>query len=169
MSPPMKSPDHRDPFHPSFGRPEPLPAQYGPELDRIDQLLAAEARRFPSPRGLADAVYDATVGFIWERQMPLPLMAADRRSRQATLRSRLSMAAALGLACGVAILCLRAPAPLQGPAVLAGALPTEAELILFEQPWNDDLTSVDYLIETRDLTIDDLFHDIALMTRELES
>ncbi len=161
--------DHMSPFRPQPGRPEPLPAHYEAELRRIDHLLAAESQRFPTPRGLADAVYDATVGFIWERQTPMRLLAADRRLRRATSWGRLSMAAALGLACGVALMFVRAPVQLQSQPVLAGALSTEAELLLFEQPWNNDLRGVDYLIETRDLTIDDLFNDIALMTRELES
>jgi hypothetical protein len=70
------------------------------------------------------------------------------------------MAASLGLAFLVAAVFMRAPDQMEQPVSL-GVLPVEAERLLFEP-------SVDYLLDTRDLTYTDLLGDLERLERELE-
>jgi hypothetical protein len=134
---------------------EPLPPDFDRELREIDALLQASAARTSIPRDLADTVYDATVGLLWRRQAPIPL-----RATRSPVWSQLAMAASLGLAFLVAAVFMRAPDQMEQPVSL-GVLPVEAERLLFEP-------SVDYLLDTRDLTYTDLLGDLERLERELE-
>lgn len=136
--------------------PEPLSAEYGLDLQEIDDLLQRSARRTSIPRELADNVYDVTVGLLLKRLDPIPLA-----SRRETAWTRLAMAASLGLAFLVAALFMRVPAQAAHSPSASTVSILEVER-LFVEP------SVDYLLETRDITYTDLLSDLDCIEREME-
>jgi hypothetical protein len=144
---------------------EPLPAGVEPELRRVDDLLAVVASEASVPRHLADLVYDATVGWVWQRQAPLSLKAA--RMSRATQWGRLAMAAAVALAFVVGASVSHRPVMQSPPLAMAGMLPLEAEHLLME-PAASEAAGVWYLLETRDVTFDELTGDLQNLVDELE-
>lgn len=161
--------DSRHAFLPLDVRPEPLPGSFEPGLRAVDDLLHRAAARTSMSRAVADAVYDVTVGMIWQRQAPLP-MVVTRRSMRETMWSRLSLAAAVAMAFTLALMALRAPATATDETRMAGLLPASVEHILLEsgvgRHGSGDLW---YLIETRDLDSSDaVFGDLHRLVDEME-
>ena len=84
-----------------------------------------------------------------------------------TVWGRLTMAAAVGMAFVVAAIFMQVPMQAQSKTHMAGALPAEVEQILFEPTSNRD-GDVWYLLDTRDVTFEDLMGDLERLTEELE-
>ncbi|MHC4991741.1 MAG: hypothetical protein ACYTGC_12250 [Planctomycetota bacterium] len=144
---------------------EPLPSGFDDELREIDLLLQANAARTSVPRDLADTVYDMTVGLLWQRQQPLPFKPAARRMQ--TVWSRLAMAASLALAFLVAAWFMQAPLE-TGPVQMVAEVPlSELDWILLE-PSGSDTMGVGYLLESGDVTFEELTEELKQLVDQLE-
>ncbi len=160
---------------------DPLPAEFGPELGRVDDAVGQAAGGAPLPAGLADRVFEASVA-----RMPRPLLrpttlrpAAKRWAGAAPVRSsrwsRLAMAASVALAFGVAGWLVRPPVPQESPENrrLLVASPTDDVLApdvvwLLMQPAAENDPEVALLLDTEDMTFDDLAGELAMLVSRLE-
>ena len=161
---------------------DPLPAEFGPELGRVDDAVAHAASGAPLPAGLADRVFEASVA-----RMPRPLLrpatlrpAARRWAGTAPVRSsrwsRLAMAASVALAFGVASWLVRPPVPPPSPenrGVLVITSTTDDVLApdvvwLLMQPAAENDPEVALLLDTEDMTFDDLAGELAMLVSRLE-
>ncbi len=150
---------------------DPLPAAFGPQLGRVDDAVAQAASGAPLPAGLADRVFEASVA-----RMPRPLLrpetlrpAARRWAGTAPVRSsrwsRLAMAASVALAFGVASWLVRPPVPPAGPEN-RGLQPDVVWLLM--QPAAEGDPEVASLLDTEDMTFDDLAGELAMLVSRLE-
>ncbi|MHC4947654.1 MAG: hypothetical protein ACYTG1_05265 [Planctomycetota bacterium] len=162
-----------DALNPHEGRFEPLPGDFEPELLDLDARLVRDARHGRVPSGLVDRVFRASAGLL-PAPAPLPLRSPGVPATGA-LWGRLAMAASVGLAFVVGSWLLRAERTRPGPPVHVAVAPAglatsrvldrEAEQVLFGA---DGSSEVGYLLETRDLTLDDLSSELAMLVAELE-
>ncbi len=160
---------------------DPLPAEFGPELGRVDDAVAQAASGAPLPAGLADRVFEASVA-----RMPRPLLrpatlrpAARRWAGTAPVRSsrwsRLAMAASVALAFGVASWLVRPPVPSTSPQnrrLLADSRNDDIlapdVVWLLMQPAAEGDPEVASLLDTEDMTFDDLAGELAMLVSRLE-
>ncbi len=160
---------------------DPLPAEFGPELGRVDDAVAQAASGAPLPAGLADRVFEASVA-----RMPRSLLrpatlrpAARRWAGTAPVRSsrwsRLAMAASVALAFGVASWLVRPPVPSTSPQnrrLLAdsrtGDILAPDVVWLLMQPAAEGDPEVASLLDTEDMTFDDLAGELAMLVSRLE-
>jgi hypothetical protein len=133
---------------------DPLPAEFDADLRALDGLLAAAAASSPVPRRLADLVYDASVGLL------VPRRTFRIETFRQTVWSRLAMAASLGLAFVLAAGALRRPSPAEGAAMLTAG---PVQLLM-----ESEGQSFDYLLDTRDLTYDELNADLYRILEQVE-
>ncbi len=168
----MKTPNHDN--YPS-SPPDPLPADFSPGLREIDDRLAREARREAVPQGLADRVLRASVEYL--PSPPRPRRLQPVRTAREPLWSlgwgRLALAASVVLAVGAALWLVRPiePPPIDvvvvGDGGVRGALPPEVERLLMEPAAGGD-SELASLLDTRDLTFDDLAGELAMLVANLE-
>jgi hypothetical protein len=150
---------------------EPLPAEFESDLQEIDLLLQARASATSIPRDLADMVYDATVGLIWQRQQPIPLW--QRRTLRYTVGGRFAAAAALGVAFVIGALFMQTP-PVDAAGPQAAVTPemvhlmlegAGGDLTLLEELVGD--TELGYLPDTMDLDYRDLLGELDRVERDM--
>lgn len=155
---------------------DPLPAEFGPELGRVDDAVAQAASGAPLPAGLADRVFEASVA-----RMPRPLLrpatlrpAARRWAGTAPVRSsrwsRLAMAASVALAFGVASWLVRPPAPPASPESRRLLVDSRTDVLvwLLMQPAAEGDPELASLLETEDMTFEDLAGELAMLVSRLE-
>ena len=145
-----------------------------PALAELEATLSRYARRRHAPAGLADRVFDASVGLLPSRR---PRRARVFKLEPISLGSmwgRLALAASIALAFLVAVRFMpqeRARSPLSPAAELvllesAGATPADLrELWRFE---DSRYGAVESLLVTRDMTFRDLTGDLARLAEDLE-
>ena len=157
---------------------DPLPAEFGPELGRVDDAVAQAASGAPLPAGLADRVFEASVA-----RMPRPLLrpatlrpAARRWAGTAPVRSSrwssLAMAASVALAFGVASWLVRPPASPENRSLLVDSRTDDVlapdVVWLLMQPAAEGDPEVASLLDTEDMTFDDLAGELAMLVSRLE-
>ncbi len=160
---------------------DPLPADFGPELGRVDDAVAHAATGAPLPAGLADRVFEASAAPMTRLQLRPPTLrpAVRRWAGTAPVRgcrwSRLALAASVALAFGVASQLVRPPAPSASPENrewLVVASPTDVlapdVVWLLMQPAAEGDTEVASLLVTEDMTFDDLAGELAMLVALLE-
>ena len=167
----MKTPNHDN--YPS-SPPDPLPADFSPGLQEIDDRLAREARREAVPMGLADRVLRASVEYL--PSPPRPRRLQPVRTAREPLWSlgwgRLALAASVVLAVGAALWLVEGPTArvdmvVVGDGGVRGALLPEVERLLME-PAAGVASELASLLDTRDLTFDDLAGELAMLVANLE-
>ncbi len=167
----MKTRNHDN--YPS-STPDPLPADFSPGLREIDDRLAREARRETVPMGLADRVFRASVEYL--PSPPRPRRLRPVRTAREPLWSlawgRLALAASVVLAVGAALWLVqgrsgRIERVEIGDVAVRGALPPEVERLLMEPVGGGD-SELASLLDTRDLTFDDLAGELAMLVAKLE-
>ncbi len=146
--------------------------QSPPELREVEARLAVWARRQPVLPGLADRVFDATVGLLPARPVrsarAMQLQPAlSLRGILSTWGSRLALAASIALAVFIGNRVL----PTAG---FSRVLTPDAEMVLLQsagrQPGLLDprFAEVRDILLTRDMTFGDLTGDLARIAHELE-
>ena len=137
----------------------------------LEVLLRAEASRLERRAGLADRIFEASVGLLPARQQPArsPWMLRPSRLSLGSMWGRLAMAASIGLAFFVGL------RTLPHTAAVRPLLSTEAELVLLEfagasyDIFGDSaFVEVEHLLVTRDMTFRDLTSDLAALADDLE-
>ena len=155
--------------------PDPLPADFSPGLREIDERLAREARREAIPMGLADRVLRASLDYL---PSPRPRRLQPVRTTREPLWSvawgRLALAASVVLAVGAALWLVQGRSGPTGDDMVKagdggvrGALPPEVERLLMEPVGGGD-SELASLLDTRDLTFDDLAGELAMLVANLE-
>ncbi len=139
------------------------------ELREVDADLSAWARRQAVPPGLADRVFDASVGLL-----PVRRIRPARANRLdsligfpawAGLGGRLALAASIALAFFVAV-------RVMPPA--GGVLTRNLEMVLLEYAGGDAgfldprFAQVEHILMTRDMTFGDLTNELAQVVQDLE-
>ncbi len=153
--------------------PEPLPAEFSAGLREIDDRLALEARRALVPDGLAERVLRASVASVASppRARRLRPVRPTREPLWSVAWGRLALAASVALAMGAALWLFQGPSPQRGfdpgDHAARGALPPEVEWLLMESAAEGDREFAS-LLDTRDLTFDDLVGELAMLVANLE-
>ncbi len=167
----MKTRNHDN--YPS-STPDPLPADFSGGLREIDDRLARAARREAVPLGLADRVLRASVEYLPSPPRPRRLqpVRAAREPLWSLAWGRLALAASVVLAVGAALWLVEGPTErsnvvLVGDGGVRGALPPEVERLLMEPAAGGD-SELASLLDTRDLTFDDLARELAMLVANLE-
>ncbi len=142
------------------------------EFREVEAALSAWARRQPVPPGLADRVFDSSVGLLPARRLRRfrPMQHQPQlslRTRMSAWGSRLALAASIALALFIGHRVLL-------PAELSPLLTPAVEMVLLESAggWPGLLDSrfaeVQDILLTRDMTFGDLTGDLARIARDLE-
>ena len=142
------------------------------EFHEVEAKLSAWARRQPAPPGLADRVFDASVGLLPARRVRRPRTMqlqrpASLRTRVSAWGSRLALAASIALAVFIGNRVL----PLVG---FNGILAPDVEMVLLESAGglpgllDPRFAEVEDILLTRDMTFGDLTGDLARIAHDLE-
>jgi len=139
------------------------------ELREVEASLWAWARRQAVPPGLADRVFDASVGLLPVRQVRRARVARPEAltgfPAWARLGGRLALAASIALAFFVAV-------RIMPPA--GGVLTRNLEMVLLEYAGGDAgfldprFAQVEHILMTRDMTFGDLTNELAQVAQDLE-
>lgn len=157
--------------------PDALPPDTEASLIALDRQLRDLARLQPTPPGLVDRVYRASVGRLPQAvpaTLPFRRSAAD--PRRTWWWGQVALAASLGLAFVLAGRVLLAPTPegQNNPTMLAAnSSPTDRMISDADLLTDDEIrllmpeSDVDYLLATRTLTMDELNGDVDRLYADL--
>ena len=158
------TPNHDD----NRGRLEPLPGDFAPELQAIDDRLAQLASRSVAPLGLTDRVFDASVEKLpSERLVSRRLRFVDRVWGRQIAWGQFAMAASVALAFGIALWFVQGPhtKPIENVAIHNADVEVSVATMLQSHLENE----FDYLLETSELTSsDEITSELVMLVRELE-
>lgn len=149
---------------------DPYPDQIPPEFREIEAQLASWARRQPVPPGLADRVFDASVGLLPARRRPRsPLFQMPRLASLSAWRGvggRLALAASITLAFVVAVRIM--------PGRDSNPLSPDVEMVLLEYAGGQRgfvdprFAKAEHILMIHDMTFGDLTNDLARVVADLE-
>ena len=149
---------------------DPYPDQIPPEFREIEARLASWASRQPVPSGLADRVFDASVGLLPARRRPRsPLLQMPRLASLSAWRGvggRLALAASITLAFLVAVRVM--------PGRDSNPLAPDVEMVLLEYAGGQSgfvdprFATAEHILMIRDMTFGDLTNDLARVVANLE-
>lgn len=146
---------------------DPYPDQIPPEFREIEAQLASWVRRQPVPPGLADRVFDASVGLLPARRRPrsplfqMPWLASLSAWRG--VGGRLALAASITLAFVVAVR-IMPPNPFT----------PNVEMVLLEYEGGQRglvdprFAKAEHILMIHDMTFGDLTNDLARVVADLE-
>ena len=150
--------------NPNFYRP--LPDEFSSDERALDALIAQDVANQSHPKGLTDRIYTASVDFlpVQAEQPALRFPAQERTRLTHPLWGRLALAACLVLAFFVFI---RLPSheTLQPVAKLVSADEWDW---MNARPTDNEEATVGYLLDTSDLSSDDILGDLASLVQELD-
>jgi len=146
---------------------DPYPDQIPPEFREIEAQLVSWVRRQPVPPGLADRVFDASVGLLPARRRPRsPLFQMPRLASLSAWRGvggRLALAASITLAFVVAVR-IMPPNPFT----------PNVEMVLLEYEGGQRglvdprFAKAEHILMIHDMTFGDLTNDLARVVADLE-
>jgi hypothetical protein len=155
----------------------PEDAYDGPsELREVDDLLGRYARRQPTPAGLVDRIYEASVGLLPGRRRQEPVLVL-RPAFTGSWAGRLAMAASIALAffVGGRLATESGPGARLSPDVegawieYATAIPGDLDVHpRFRELEESRYGAVERLLVTRDMRFRDLTGDLAHVAADLE-
>ena len=163
------TPNHDD----NRGRLEPLPGDFAPELQAIDDRLAQLATRSVAPLGLNNRVFDASVEKLpIERIVSRRLRFVDHVWGRQIAWGQFAMAASVALAFGIALWFVQGPhtKPIENVAIHnADAEVSVATMLHLPSEQSHLENEFDYLLETSELTSsDEITSELVMLVRELE-
>jgi hypothetical protein len=153
---------------------EPLPGRFERELQEIDDLVGRAAAGMHVPSGLAERIFQASVDRLIGSPRSLPLEPVARWRFRAAGLSRLALAASLALAFIIAAQFVQTPGRPITNVVMASDTSSDVEWLLVDRPENwssegsrsliefeSDPNAVESILETRDLSFDELSRDLS--------
>ena len=143
--------------------PESMARDLPPHLQSVDDLLGRQARRLPVPPGLAERVYLASVGLLTGQAQPPQVQVIARVGYHNAWWGRMALAASIALVCGVSLRLVHTPTLQQ----LVSGIDSQIQPV-YRQVVGQTLIEMDHLLVTREMTIDDLDMELALLTADLE-
>ncbi len=172
---------------------EPLPGGFGPELVRLDAMLAEELGRVDVPAGLAGRVMNASAGLI-AAPASLPFeepVHVSMRLRRRTVLARFAVAASVGVLCVLAGRIVMqnnnvptiehtppeivtnvshaAPLPHAIATLLLDRTPDRQgeEIAYLFDPDPRESTEMSLYVQTREVTVDDVTRELAMLDADL--
>ena len=143
--------------------PESMARDLPPHLQAVDDLLEQQASRLNVPHGLVDRVYRASVGLLPGQAQPPQVQVVARIGYHNAWWSRVALAASIALVCTVSLRLVNTPTLPQ----LVSGIDTQIQPV-YRQVVGQTLSEMDHLLMTREMTIDDLDMELALLTADLE-
>ncbi len=134
-----------------------------PDLQVVDTLLGRQARSLRVPAGLIDRVFQASVGLLPGRAHSPQIEVVARIGLRQSWWSRAALAASIAMACTVSLRIV----PLPSLHNLVAGIDTQIQPV-YRQVVGRTLNDMEHLLATREMTIDDLDMDMALLAADLD-
>jgi len=134
-----------------------------PDLQAVDTMLGRQARSLRVPAGLIDRVFHASVGLLPGRAQSPQIEVVARIGLRHSWWSRAALAASIAIACTVSLRIVPVPSLQQ----LVSGIDTEIQPV-YRQVVGSTLTDMEHLLVTREMTLDDLDMDLALLAADLD-
>ena len=151
----------RDPN--SFFNPESTACDLSPQLQAVDDMLGRQASRLQVPAGLIDRVFQASVGLLPGRVQTPQIEVVARIGLRHSWWSRAALAASIALTCTLSLRIVHAPTLPQ----LVWGIDTEIQPV-YREVVGRTLNDMEHLLVTRDMTIEDLDVELAMLAADLE-
>ena len=150
---------------PSSFDPESTARDLSPQLQAVDDMLGRQARRLrvPVPAGLIDRVFHASVGLLPGRVQTSQIEVVARIGLRHSWWSRAALAASIALACTLSLRIVHTPTLPQ----LVWGIDTQIQTV-YREVVGRTLNDMEHLLVTRDMTIDDLDLELAMLAADLE-
>ncbi len=134
-----------------------------PDLQAVDTMLGRQARSLRVPAGLIDRVFHASVGLLPGRAQSPQIEVVARIGLRHSWWSRAALAASIAIACTVSLRIVPSPSLQQ----LVSGIDTQIQPVYREVVGNT-LSDMEHLLVTREMTLDDLDMDLALLAADLD-
>ena len=149
---------------PSSFDPESTARDLSPQLQAVDDMLGRQARRLRvPPAGLIDRVFQASVGLLPGRVQTPQIEVVARIGLRHSWWSRAALAVSIALACTLSLRVVHAPTLPQ----LVWGIDTEIQPV-YREVVGRTLNDMEHLLVTREMTIDDLDMELAMLAADLE-
>ncbi len=144
--------------------PESTARDLSPQLQAVDDMLGRQARRLQVPAGLIDRVFQASVGLLPPGRVQSPqIEVVARIGLQRPWWSRAALAASIALACTLSLEVVQTPTLPQ----LVWGIDTQIQPV-YREVVGRTLNDMEHLLVTREMTIDDLDLELAMLAADLE-
>ena len=152
--------------------PESTARDLPPQLQAVDDMLGRQARRLRVPAGLIDRVFQASVGLLPGRVQSPQIEVVARIGLRHSWWSRAALAASIALACTASLRIVQTPTLPQlvhTPTLpqLVWGIDTQIQPV-YREVVGRTLNDMEHLLVTRDMTIDDLDVELAMLAADLE-
>ena len=148
---------------PSSFDPESTARDLSPQFQAVDDMLGWQARRLRIPAGLIDRVFLASVELLPGRVQTPQIEVVARSGLRRSWWSRAALAASIALACSASLQIVRTPTLPQ----LVWGIDTEIQP-MYREVVGTALNDMEHLLVTREMTIDDLDMELAMLAADLE-
>ncbi len=143
--------------------PESMARDVSPDLQAVDTLLGRHARSLRVPAGLIDRVFHASVGLLPARVHTPQIEVIATIGIRHSWWSRAALAASIAMACTVSLRIVPLPSLQQ----LVSGIDTQIQPV-YRQVVGRTLNDMEYLLATREMTIDDLDMDLVWLAADLD-
>lgn len=134
-----------------------------PDLQAVDTMLGRQARSLRVPAGLIDRVFHASVVLLPGRAQSPQIEVVARIGLRHSWWSRAALAASIAMACTVSLRIV----PLPSLHNLVEGIDTQIQPV-YRQVVGSTLSDMEHLLVTREMTLDDLDMDMALLAADLD-
>ncbi len=148
---------------PSSFDPESTARDLSPQLQAVDDMLGRQARRLRAPAGLIDRVFQASVRLLPGRVQTPQIEVVARIGLRHSWSSRAALAASIALACTLSLRIVQTPTLPQ----LVWGIDTEIQPV-YREVVGRTLNDMEHLLVTREMTIEDLDVELAMLAADLE-
>ena len=148
---------------PSSFDPESTARCLSPQLQAVADMLGRPARRLRVPAGLIDRVFHASVGLLPGTVQTPQIEIVARIGMRRSWWSRAALAASIALACTASLRIVQAPTLPQ----LVWGIDTEIQPV-YREVVGRTLNDMEHLLVTREMTINDLDMELAMLAADLE-
>ena len=143
--------------------PESTARDLPPQLQAVDDMLGRQASRLQVPAGLIDRVFQASVGLLPGSVQSPQIEVVARIGLRHSWWGRAALAASIALACTLSLEVVHTPTLPQ----LVWSIDTEIQPV-YREVVGRTLNDMEHLLVTRDMTIDDLDVELAMLAADLE-
>ena len=150
-------------YDPSSFDPESTARDLSPQLQAVDDMLGRQARRLRVPAGLIDRVFQGSVGLLPGRVQTPQIEVVARIGLRHSWWSRAALAASIALACTLSLRIVHTPTLPQ----LVWGIDTQIQPV-YREVVGRTLNDMEHLLVTRDMTINDLDVELAMLAADLE-
>ncbi len=143
--------------------PESTARDLSPQFQAVDDMLGRQARRLRVPAGLIDRVFQASVGLLPGRVQTPQIEVVARIGVRHSWWSRAALAASIAMACTLSLRIVPTPSLPQ----LVWGIDTQIQPV-YREVVGRTLNDMEHLLLTREMTINDLDMELAMLAADLE-